>query len=113
IDRARGRSAAEAQRLAKKLVSDPEHALDTLAREELGLNPDELGSPWGAAVSSFLSFAVGAAIPLSPFVFGAGARALPITAVLTALALFAVGATLSLFTGKSAVASGLRMLLLG
>src|SRR5438876_1682337 len=113
IYRAKGLSEVEAKRLAKKIVSDPEHALDTLAREELGLNPDELGSPWGAAVSSFLSFAVGAAIPLSPFVFGAGARALPITAMLTALALFAVGATLSLFTGRGALFSGARMLLLG
>ena len=113
IYHAKGVPTKEANRLAKKLVADPQHALDTLAREELGLNPDELGSPWGAAISSFLSFALGAGIPLIPFVFGAGARALPIAAILTALALFAVGATLSLFTGKSAVASGLRMLLLG
>ena len=88
IYKAKGLSGSEAERVAKQLVSDPEHALDTLAREELGLNPDELGSPWGAAISSLLSFAVGAAIPLLPFVFGAGARALPITALLTAVALF-------------------------
>jgi VIT1/CCC1 family predicted Fe2+/Mn2+ transporter len=113
IYRAKGLSEAEAKRLARKIVSDPERALDTLAREELGLNPEELGSPWGAAVSSFLSFAVGAAIPLAPFVFGAGARALPISGLLTALALFAVGATLSLFTGRGALFSGARMLLLG
>src|SRR5207248_11494255 len=113
IYKAKGLSGSEAQRVAKKLVSDPEHALDTLAREELGLNPDELGSPWGAAISSLLSFAVGAAIPLLPFVFGAGARALPISAILTALALFAVGATLSLFTGRGALFSGARMMLLG
>jgi VIT1/CCC1 family predicted Fe2+/Mn2+ transporter len=72
-----------------------------------------LGSPWGAAVSSLLSFAVGAAVPLLPFVFGAGSRALPISALLTALALFAVGATLSLFTGRRALFSGVRMMLLG
>jgi VIT1/CCC1 family predicted Fe2+/Mn2+ transporter len=113
IYRAKGLSGGEAQRMAKKLVSDPEHALDTLAREELGLNPDELGSPWGAAISSLLSFAVGAAIPLLPFVFGTGAKALLIAGALTAVALFAVGATLSLFTGRAAVASGARMLLLG
>src|SRR5438477_259401 len=110
---AKGLSAVEADRVAKQLISDPEHALDTLAREELGLNPDELGSPWGAAVSSLLSFAVGAVVPLLPFVFGAGARALPISALLTALALFGVGATLSLFTGRSAFFSGARMMLLG
>jgi VIT1/CCC1 family predicted Fe2+/Mn2+ transporter len=113
IYKAKGLSGGEAQRVAKKLVADPEHALDTLAREELGLNPDELGSPWGAAVSSLLSFAVGAAIPLLPFIFHAGAASLAIAAVLTAVALFAVGATLSLFTGRAAVLSGLRMLLLG
>ena len=113
IYKAKGLSGGEAQRVAKKLVADPEHALDTLAREELGLNPDELGSPWGAAVSSLLSFAVGAAIPLLPFVFHAGAASLAIAAGLTAVALFAVGATLSLFTGRAAVLSGLRMLLLG
>ena len=113
IYRAKGLGAVEADRVAKQLISDPEHALDTLAREELGLNPDELGSPWGAAISSLLSFAIGAAVPLLPFVFGAGARALPISALLTALALFGVGATLSLFTGRSALFSGARMMLLG
>jgi VIT1/CCC1 family predicted Fe2+/Mn2+ transporter len=113
IYKAKGLSGSDAQRMAKKLVADPEHALDTLAREELGLNPDELGSPWGASISSLLSFALGAAIPLLPFALGSGARALPIAAVLTAGALFAVGATLSLFTGRAAVASGARMLLLG
>ena len=113
IYRAKGLSAVEADRVAKQLISDPEHALDTLAREELGLNPDELGSPWGAAISSLLSFAVGAVVPLLPFIFGAGARALPISALLTALALFGVGATLSLFTGRSALFSGARMMLLG
>jgi VIT1/CCC1 family predicted Fe2+/Mn2+ transporter len=113
IYKAKGLSGSEAERIAKQLVADPEHALDTLAREELGLNPDELGSPWGAAVSSLLSFALGAAVPLLPFAFGAGARALPIAGLLTAIALFAVGATLSLFTGRAAVFSGARMLLLG
>jgi len=113
IYKAKGLSGSEAQRVAKKLVSDPEHALDTLAREELGLNPDELGSPWGAAISSLLSFALGAAIPLVPFTLSAGAQSLAIAAALTGVALFAVGATLSLFTGRAAVASGARMLLLG
>jgi VIT1/CCC1 family predicted Fe2+/Mn2+ transporter len=113
IYKAKGLSGGEAERIAKQLVADPEHALDTLAREELGLNPDELGSPWGAAISSLLSFALGAAVPLLPFAFGAGARALPIAGLLSAIALFAVGATLSLFTGRAALFSGARMLLLG
>ncbi|HKE38507.1 MAG TPA: VIT1/CCC1 transporter family protein [Casimicrobiaceae bacterium] len=110
---AKGLPTKEANRLAKQLVSDPEHALDTLAREELGLNPDELGSPWGAAISSFLSFALGAAIPLLPYVLGGGPHALAIAGALSAVALFAVGSTLSLFTGRGALSSGTRMLLLG
>jgi VIT1/CCC1 family predicted Fe2+/Mn2+ transporter len=113
IYKAKGLSTADAQRLSRKLLSDPETALDTLAREELGLNPDELGSPWGAAISSFLSFAGGAALPLLPFLFSTPARALPLAAVITGLTLFIVGATLSLFTGRNALASGMRMLLLG
>jgi len=110
---AKGLPTKEASRLAKRLVADPEHALDTLAREELGLNPDELGSPWGAAISSFLSFALGASVPLLPYLLGGGAHALVIAGALSALALFAVGSTLSLFTGRGALASGARMLLLG
>src|ERR1700675_3365679 len=112
IYRAKGLSAVEAERVAKQLVADPEHALDTLAREELGLNPDELGSPWGAAVSSLLSFAGGALIPLLPFVAAPGPRALPIAVGVTAVGLFGVGALLSLFTGRNALQSGGRMLAL-
>jgi VIT1/CCC1 family predicted Fe2+/Mn2+ transporter len=110
---AKGLPKKEATRLAQQLVADPEHALDTLAREELGLNPDELGSPWGAALSSLLAFAAGAVLPLAPFALSSGERTLPIAIGITALALFAVGALLSLFTGRNAVFSGARMLLLG
>jgi VIT1/CCC1 family predicted Fe2+/Mn2+ transporter len=113
IYEARGLPKGEAQHLAKTLIADPEHALMTLAREELGLNPDDLGSPRGAALSSFLSFAVGAAVPLAPFLYGAGAGALSIAIALTGVSLFAVGATLSLFTGRTAWASGARMLAIG
>ena len=110
---AKGLPKKEAVRLANRLIADPEHALDTLAREELGLNPDELGSPWGAAVSSFLAFGAGALLPLAPFAFAAGPAALPMSIAVTALALFGVGATMSLFTGRNAIVSGLRMLALG
>ena len=110
---AKGLPQGEADKLAQRLVGDPEHALDTLAREELGLNPGELGSPLGAAASSFAAFAAGAAIPLAPFVFAAGTASLPIAIGITAVALFAVGAVLSLFTGRSAWLSGLRTLALG
>jgi|SRR5450830_256215 len=109
---ARGMDAADAQKLANKLVADPELGLDTLAREELGLNPDELGSPWLAAISSFIAFVLGGAIPLLPYVF-AVSHALIFSITLAALALFAVGAVLSLFTGRNALLGGIRMLLIG
>ncbi len=113
IYEARGLPLPEARRLADQTIADPERALDVLAREELGLNPDELGSPWGAALFSFAAFAVGGALPLVPFVFGAGPSSLAISVILTGLALFAVGATLSLFTGRHALWGGVRMLLIG
>src|SRR5438093_5796546 len=62
-----------AQRVTEVVMADPKVALDTHAREELGLDPEELGSPWGAAISSFVMFSVGAAVPLIPFVVGSGA----------------------------------------
>jgi VIT1/CCC1 family predicted Fe2+/Mn2+ transporter len=113
IYEARGVPPDEAKRLADSMIADPVRGLDTLAREELGLNPDELGSPWGAAIFSFLSFAGGALIPLLPFLFMRASNALNASIVFTAAALFAVGATLSLFTGRPAWRGGLRMLLIG
>ena len=113
IYEARGLHWDEAKRLADSMIADPERGLDTLAREELGLNPDELGSPWGAAAFSFLSFGAGALIPLVPFLFGRGAGTLYVSVGLTGAALFAVGSTLSLFTGRGALRGGIRMLLIG
>ena len=113
IYQARGLPRDDAVRLATQLTADPARALDTLAREELGLNPDDLGSPWGAALYSFSAFAMGASIPLLPFLFASGARSMPIAIALTAVALFAVGAILSLFTGRNAWWSGARMLSIG
>ena len=113
IYEAKGLPKREAEQVAKRIVADPEHALDTLAREELGLNPGELGSPIGAAASSFGAFATGALLPLVPFVVATGGNALAISIGTTAVALFAIGGTLSLFTGRNAFASGARMLALG
>ena len=110
---ARGLPKDEALALAQRQCADPVNALKTLAREELGLNPDELGSPWGAALSSFLSFAIGAIVPLVPFIVTTGRPALMATLGMTALAQFAVGAAISLFTGRGALRDGLRMLLIG
>lgn len=110
---ARGVPLLQARAMTAALVTDTDKALDTLAREELGLNPDELGSPWGAALSSFLAFATGALLPVLPFLFGTGPRSLGLPLGLSALGLFAVGAALSLFSGKNAVLSGLRLLFVG
>jgi VIT1/CCC1 family predicted Fe2+/Mn2+ transporter len=113
IYQARGLPEAEAVRLANAMIADPARGLDALAREELGLNPDELGSPGGAALFSFLSFAAGALIPLVPFLIAGGDRALIASIVASGVALFLVGATLSLFTGRHAWRGGLRMLGIG
>ena len=113
IYEARGIPAGEARRMGNVILDDPSRALDTLAREELGLNPAELGSPWGAASSSFVAFALGALLPLLPFLFGVGTNSLYVSVGLTAGALFGVGALLSLFTGRRALLGGLRMLMIG
>ena len=95
-------------------MRDPDVALDTHAREELGLDPEQgLGSPWGAAASSFLTFSFGAFVPIVPLLFTGGVRATVASAIISGLTLVAVGAAISILTGKSAVVSGLRQLLVG
>ncbi|MBI5330317.1 MAG: VIT1/CCC1 transporter family protein [Betaproteobacteria bacterium] len=113
IYEAKGIPAADARRMADALLQDPDRALDTLAREELGLNPEELGSPWGAALSSFFAFAIGASIPLLPWLLLSAAIALAGALTASAIALFGVGAAISLFTGRHALVGGLRMLAIG
>lgn len=113
IYQARGLTKADADRTASHLIANPEQALDTLAREELGLDPASLGSPYTAAGSSFASFAVGAAVPLAPFVLASGPSALGVSVGLTAVALFGIGCAISLFTGRGALGSGTRMLVVG
>jgi len=111
--RTKGLSEEEAEMVSQRLMQDPEAALDTKIREELGLDPDELGSPWGAAGYSFAAFAVGAVIPLAPFLLTSGTAAVLISAVLALIALFIVGALVSLLTGRSLLYSGLRQCLIG
>jgi VIT1/CCC1 family predicted Fe2+/Mn2+ transporter len=113
IYQARGLTKGDADRAATHLIADPERALDTLAREELGLDPGALGSPRAAALSSFASFAIGAAVPLSPFLLAVGRGALGASVILTAVALFGIGCAISLFTGRGALRSGARMMVIG
>lgn len=110
----RGLALPEARELATKLMRDPEQAVEVHVREELGLNPNDLGSPWGAAISSFAAFAVGSAIPLLPLlVFPASAYVVPLCAGIAGLALFLTGASVNRLTGAGMLAGGLRMLLIG
>ena len=111
--RTKGLSEEEAEMVSKRLMQDPEAALDTKIREELGLDPDELGSSWGAAGSSFAAFAVGAIIPLVPFLLTSGVAAIAVSATLALIALFIVGALVSLLTGRSLLYSGLRQCFIG
>lgn len=109
----KGLDTASAEQLAGQLIADPQVALDTLAREKLGLNPADLGSPWRAAISSFLTFATGAFVPLLPFLFISGMAAVVAAAILSALALASVGGVLSVFTGRPVWRSALRMVAIG
>ncbi|MGB7180780.1 MAG: VIT1/CCC1 transporter family protein, partial [Burkholderiaceae bacterium] len=113
IYEAKGLNPEDADRVARTLIANPQLALDTMAREELGLNPDELGSPWGAASYSFVSFTLGALVPVLPFLLFNGIWAIGIAIVMACTCLFLVGSALSLFTGRSAWRSGFRMLGIG
>ena len=113
VYQAKGFTQDEARTIARRMFSDPAHALDTLVREELGLDPDELGSPWGAAFGSFIAFAIGAAVPVAPYLFGAGFGAFITAAVASLTALFVVGAGVSLLTGRSLLFSGARQVGIG
>ena len=113
IYQARGLSQDDANHMAASIIKNPTYALDALAREELGLDPGDLGSPWGAAGSSFVSFSLGALVPLMPFLLARGPHALFASMGVTAVALFGIGAAISLFTGRSAWRGGVRMLMIG
>ena len=114
IYEARGMDLEQARIFARSLLGNPDHALDVLAREELGLNPDDLGSPLGAASSSFLAFALGAVLPLLPFLIGLPAHSvMGWTIGVTAIALAAVGMLISLFTGRNAWLGAARMVAIG
>ena len=111
VYRSRGVDAATADAVARQLSRDPEQAWRVHAREELGVDPDDLPSPWLAAGSSFAAFVVGALLPLLPYLFGAGS--LLWTVLLAGLGLFVAGAIVSRFTNRGALFSGSRQLALG
>jgi VIT1/CCC1 family predicted Fe2+/Mn2+ transporter len=95
-------------------MADPKVALDTHAREELGIDPEEgLGSPWGAATSSFATFSIGALVPILPFLWAAGTAGTLLSALVAALALIGVGALTSRLTGRPVALSAFRMFAIG
>jgi VIT1/CCC1 family predicted Fe2+/Mn2+ transporter len=113
IYRNKGLPEAQAATLAASMMADPRLALDTHAREELGLDPDELGSPWGAALTSFGSFVIGASAPVAPYIILDNLMAFWTSVVLSTLALFGVGMLLTNFTGRNWLYSGIRMVVIG
>ena len=114
IYEAKGLTPDDAQRVAAEIMTDEAKALETLAREELGINPEDLGgSPWEAAGTSFILFAIGAIIPVGPFIFLTGMGTVAASLGVSAVALFALGAAITLFTGRNALYAGSRQLLFG
>jgi VIT1/CCC1 family predicted Fe2+/Mn2+ transporter len=112
IYEARGLKPEQAKSLAGQIMTNQDYAIQTLAREELGVNPDELGgSAWEAAFTSFGLFSVGAIIPVVSFMFSTGMTAVLISVGLSTVALFILGAVISTFTGRSPLFSGLRMVI--
>ena len=114
IYEAKGLSKTESEAVSGQMMADPARALDALSREELGIDPEELGgSPGTAAVTSFLLFSMGALVPVVPYAVLAGRVAMIVSVAASALALFGVGAAIALLTGRSLVRSGGRQLALG
>lgn len=113
IYQAKGVPKSEAEEMSRRIMADRSQAIDTLSREELGLNPDELGSPWRVAISSFVAFIIGAAVPVLPFVFISGTPAVILSFACFALALVAVGSSIGIFAGRSPWVPALRQLVVG
>jgi len=114
IYEARGLDQDAATELAKRIIDDEQGALETLVRDELGIDPEELGgSAWEAAITSFILFALGAIMPVLPFAFLSGLNAVVVSSLLSALGLFVIGAAITLFTGKPVLQSGFRQVAFG
>ena len=114
IYESRGLSSPDAQQLAGHVMADDDRALEVMAREELGIDPQELGgSAWTAASSSFALFVVGAIVPVVPFTFFSSTAAVTMSLASSAVVLFGIGAGITRVTGRSPWRSGLRQLLIG
>lgn len=113
IYQSKGFTREESRAIADRIISDPKVALETLAQEELGLSQFQLGSPWAAAISSFLAFALGAIIPVSPFFAAEGTISFALSIAISGAVVLAVGILIAILTGKNALWGGLRMLLVG
>lgn len=110
---ARGFTSDEAGQIADRMFADPARALDALVREEIGLDPRVIGSPWSAAIGSFLAFTLGALVPVMPYLLGAGAVAFWTSLLASLAGLFLLGMGVSLFTHRNRLRAGARQLLLG
>ena len=113
IYQAKGVSSEHAKVLVESIFESSDNARDTMVREELGINIDDIGSPWKAALSSFLLFSVGAIIPVIPFLFGNSMGHILVAGLLCALGLFTLGGLVTLLTGQSILKSGFRQMTIG
>ena len=113
IYRAKGINKEDAARIAAQIMADPKTALDTLAREELGLDPDELGNPTKVAISSFTAFAIGASVAVIPYALLSGAAAFFTAIAAAILALCIVGGLVGKFSGRGITFGALRQLMWG
>lgn len=114
IYEARGLSREHASMLASQILTDSKYAIETMAREELGVDPQELGgSAWEAALTSFVLFAIGAIVPVISFTFLGGLNAVIVSILLSTIGLFILGSVITLFTGRTVFYSGIRMVIFG
>ena len=114
IYEAKGLDEAAARRLSSQIIANQTNALDTLAREELGIEPESLGgSAWQAAVTSFSLFTIGAVVPVVPFIFFSGTTAVIGSVLASSALLFTIGAVITVFTGRPVVISGTRQIVFG
>jgi VIT1/CCC1 family predicted Fe2+/Mn2+ transporter len=114
IYEAKGLDEGTAKRLSSQMVVNQANALDTLAREELGIDPESLGgSAWQAAATSFLLFTTGAIVPVVPFIVLSGTAALVISILASSVMLFAIVAVITVFTGRPVLSTGIRQIVFG